>query len=90
MAATSIQGQVPLKAGSPLAVAVENLKKRGNARPTSLDKLANTIKTALEHQKLDGSLADKVLAELQSLQWVLVDGEKVSYHLPLDRVNAAS
>ncbi|MDP3520468.1 MAG: hypothetical protein Q8S02_07580 [Hydrogenophaga sp.] len=87
-AATPSQGEVPLKAGSPLAVVVENLKKRGNARQTRLDKLANTIKTALEHQKLDGSQADKVLAQLRSKQWVQVDGEKVSYHLPVEKVDA--
>lgn len=70
------------KPGSPLAVVVENLKKRGNSRPARLDKLLNTIKTALEHQKLDASLADKMLAQLRSHKWITVEADKVIYSLP--------
>ena len=70
------------KAGTPLAVVVENLKKRGAGRPARLDKLLNTIRTALEHKKLDSNQADKVLAQLRSHQWITVEGDKVTYSLP--------
>lgn len=70
------------KPGTPLATVVENLKKRGNSRPTKLDKLLNTIKAALEHQKLDATVAEKVLVQLRSHKWVTVEDDKVSYSLP--------
>jgi hypothetical protein len=82
--------QIQLKAGSPLAVVVDNLKKRGNSRPTRLDKLANTIKSVLDHQKLDVTQSDKVLAKLRSHRWVQVDGEKVTYHLPVGKLDPAN
>lgn len=78
------------KAGTPLAVVVENLKKRGAGRPARLDKLLNTIKTALEHKKLDGNLADKVLAQLRSHRWITVEADKVTYSLPSGQVLAQS
>lgn len=71
-----------LKPGSVLAVVVENLSKRGTALPTSLEKLLNTIKTVLEHQRLDVSLADKVLGQLRSNKWISVQSGKVTYSLP--------
>lgn len=70
------------KPGTPLAIVVDNLKKRGSALPTSVDKLLNTIKTTLEHQKLDASLAEKLLAQLRSNKWISVTADRVSYSLP--------
>lgn len=61
---------------------VENLEKRGAGRPARLDKLLNTIKTALEHKKLDSNQADKVLAQLRSHKWITVEADKVTYSLP--------
>lgn len=70
------------KPDTPLAVVVSNLKSRGNSRPGRLDKLVNTIKVTLEHQKHDVAQADKVLAQLRSHKWVQIEGDKVSYQLP--------
>lgn len=70
------------KAGSPLALVVDNLRKRGNSRPLRVDKLVNTIRMVLEQQKLDGGMTEKLMAQLRSHRWISVDENRVTYSLP--------
>ena len=70
------------KPGTPLALLVENLRKRGNSRPTNLDKLSNTIRTFLGQQNMDVSMAAKLVDQLRSHKWISVEAGVVSYSLP--------
>ena len=71
-----------LKPGTPLALVVQNLNKRGNAKPTTVEKLLNTIQSVLEHQGLDVAHSEKMLGQLRSNKWIIVQSGKVSYCLP--------
>ena len=65
-----------------LALVVEDLQKRGNARPGTVEKLLNTIKTKLTHIGEPASEADALLQELSVKGLVIIAGAKVTYALP--------
>lgn len=65
-----------------LALAADDLRKRGNSRPGSEDKLLNTIRTALTHKGQASERAPVVLEELKRRGWVLVTDGKFTYNLP--------
>ncbi len=64
------------------ALVVADLHKRGNARPGTVEKLMNTIKSHMTSLGEAASEADALLNELRARSYVGVDGEKVSYSLP--------
>ena len=66
------------------ALVVADLQKRGNARPGTVDKLLNTIKSHMASLGEPASEADKLLVELRARNFVEVEAEKVSYALPAE------
>ncbi len=73
-------------------VVVTDLHKRGNAKPSSAEKLLNTIRSTLTHKEQPPSEAEAILALLQSRGFASVlDGKVTGYHLPprYDAVNPA-
>jgi hypothetical protein len=64
------------------ALVVADLQKRGNARPGTVEKLLNTIKSHMSSLGEQTAEADALLGELRARKFVGVDGEKVSYALP--------
>jgi hypothetical protein len=64
------------------ALVVADLQKRGNARPGTLDKLLNTIKSQMSSLGEAQSEADALLGELRARRYVEVDDQKVTYALP--------
>jgi hypothetical protein len=67
---------------SRLALVASDLRKRGAARPRTLESLSSTI-NALFQKKLTSQQIASLLAELQTKGFVSVTDTKVSYHLPL-------
>lgn len=66
-----------------LALVVSDLHKRGNAKPGSQEKLLNTIRSTLTHKEQPPSVAEAVLALLESRGLVsMLEGKVTSYHLP--------
>lgn len=64
------------------ALVVADLHKRGNARPGTVEKLLNTIKSHMTSLGEPACEADTLLGELRARNFVDVEGEKVSYSLP--------
>lgn len=64
------------------ALVVADLQKRGNARPGTLEKLLNTIKSHMSSLSEPPSEADALLGELRARSYVAVKDQKVSYALP--------
>ena len=64
------------------ALVVVDLQKRGNARPGTVEKLLNTIKSHMTSLGEPSTEADTLLGELRARKFVGVEGEKVSYALP--------
>ena len=64
------------------ALVVADLQKRGDARPGTVDKLLNTIKSHMNSLGEPAAEADKLLGELRARNFVEVEAEKVSYSLP--------
>jgi hypothetical protein len=64
------------------ALVVADLHKRGNARPGTVDKLLNTIKTKLAQLGEPPAEADALLGELREKCYVTVHETKVGYALP--------
>jgi hypothetical protein len=64
------------------ALVVTDLHKRGNARPGTVEKLLNTIRSQLTSIGEPASEADALLGELRTRNYVQIDGERVSYSLP--------
>jgi HNH endonuclease len=64
------------------ALVVADLQKRGNARPGTLEKLLNTIKSHMSSLGEAQSEADSLLGELRARSYVEVNDQKVTYALP--------
>ncbi len=64
------------------ALVVADLQKRGNARPSTLEKLLNTIRCYLVQLGEPGSEAESLLQDLASKAYVTVSEEKIAYTLP--------
>jgi hypothetical protein len=64
------------------ALVIADLHKRGNARPGTLDKLLNTIKSHLARMGEPLNEADSLLGELRARNYVSVEDTKVKYDLP--------
>jgi hypothetical protein len=64
------------------ALVVADLQKRGNARPGTVEKLLNTIKSHMSSLGEPASEADRLLGELRARNFVEIEAEKVSYSLP--------
>jgi hypothetical protein len=73
--------------GERFALVVADLQKRGNAKPGTVDKLLNTIKSHMTSLGEPESEADTLLGELRAKNFVDVKGEKVSYSLPDTRAS---
>lgn len=69
------------KKASDLDRVVADLRKRGNARPGTVTKLRNTIKSAIGNGTTDAA-ADRIIQELKSAKVVTVTGAKVTYTFP--------
>jgi len=68
-------------AAQKIALVVENLHKRGAARPRTIKTLSSTINAMFQKQLPEQELAS-LLNKLQSQGIVLVNGTNVSYALP--------
>lgn len=77
----------PAKATGPhsvaerIALVVENLRKRGTARPRTVKTLSSTIGAMFQKQLTEHEVAS-LLGELQAAGFVSINGTKVSYALP--------
>lgn len=65
------------------ALVVADLKKRGNSRPGTVDKLLNTIKSQMSNLGEPVSEADILLGELRARSYVAIADQKVTYALPV-------
>ena len=65
-----------------IALVVADLRKRGDAKPATVDTLLNTIKSCLTHSGENGNEAEALLQELCDRVYVTVSGKKVTYSLP--------
>jgi hypothetical protein len=65
-----------------VAVVLADLHKRGNARPATVEKLLNTIRTKLAQVGDAGDHAETILSELSAREMVNVSEKKVVYALP--------
>lgn len=73
----------PLDSSAQMALVVEDLHRRGNAKPGSVEKLLNTAKALLVHKEQPGEAADSVVMLLQEKGFVVVTEGKISeYRLP--------
>jgi hypothetical protein len=68
--------------GERFALVVADLHKRGNAKPGTVDKLLNTIKSHMSSLGEPASEADALLDELRATNYVTVADQKVTYALP--------
>ena len=64
------------------ALVVADLQKRGNAKPGTVEKLLNTIRSHLLQLSEPGNEAESLLQELAARAFVTVSEEKVTYALP--------
>ena len=74
--------EAPRTHAERFALVVADLHKRGNARPGTVDKLLNTIKTKLAQLGEPSTEADALLGELRARCYVTVHETKVGYALP--------
>ena len=74
--------KVPRTRAEKFALVVADLQKRGNAKPGTVDKLLNTIKSHLLQLGEPGEEANGLLNELAARSYVSVTDEKVNYALP--------
>lgn len=81
-APTKMATKVPRTHAERFALVVADLHKRGNARPGTLDKLLNTIKSQLVQLGEPPNEADALLGELRARSYVTVNEAKVGYALP--------
>ena len=65
-----------------IAVVLADLHKRGNARPATVEKLLNTIRSKLVQVGDAGDHAETILSELSARAIVCVSEKKVAYALP--------
>jgi hypothetical protein len=79
---TKCVGKAPQTNEERVAVVLADLHKRGNARPATVDKLLNTIRTRLTQLGDAGDHAEAILGELSARAFVNVSEEKVTYALP--------
>jgi hypothetical protein len=73
---------VPRTHADRFALVIEDLHKRGNARPGTVEKLLNTIKSHMLQLGEPSTEAEALLEELQSQSYVAINETKVSYALP--------
>lgn len=66
--------------GDKIALVLEDLQRRGDARPKTVRTLSGTIRALLKDGVTEGDLA-LILKELQSSGRVIIDNEKISYAL---------
>ena len=64
------------------ALVVADLQKRGSAKPGTVEKLLNTIKSHLVQLGEPGNEANALLQELAAKAYISVAEEKVTYALP--------
>ena len=62
----------------------EWLIERKGGRPKTLKTLSNSLKTSVFVGRLDDEEIEALIVELQANQWVIVQGQKVSYAEALD------
>lgn len=80
--ASSAVGAAPTNSEEErIAAVLEDLQRRGSARPRKVGTLKNTI-SAVFHKKLTGSEVDSLFATLDVKGYIVVDEQKVSYALP--------
>jgi hypothetical protein len=65
-----------------LRLVVTDLQKRGNARPGTVEKLLNTMRSYLAQIGEPATEAETLLKELSARKHVAVSGAKVTYALP--------
>lgn len=65
-----------------VALVLADLHKRGNAKPGTVDKLLNTIRSRLTQLGDAGDHADSILEELSARAFVTISEKKVTYTLP--------
>lgn len=73
---------LPLTADAKLQVVLIDLHKRGAAKPGTVEKLKNTMKSALKNGETDEEVSALVQA-LEKLGAISVSEGKISYALPL-------
>ena len=84
--APSAARRAPHMSRSPnerLSLIVNDLRKRGSARPSTLKTLASTV-GALFQKKLPAQEVSSLIEQLQALGIVVVSGTKVTYELPVE------
>jgi hypothetical protein len=74
--------KAPRTRAEKFALVVADLQKRGNAKPGTVEKLLNTIKSQLVQLGEPGEEASGLLSELAAKAYVSVAEEKVTYALP--------
>lgn len=74
--------KAPRRQAEKFALVVADLQKRGNAKPGTVEKLLNTIKSHLVQLGEAGEEASGVLNELSARAYVSVAEERVTYALP--------
>jgi hypothetical protein len=72
----------PRTRAEKFALVVADLQKRGNAKPGTVEKLLNTIRSHLVQLGEPGDEANALLQELAATAYVNVAEEKVTYALP--------
>lgn len=73
----------PLDTTGLMAFVVEDLHRRGSAKPGSIEKLTNTAKAVLQHKEQPAETASAVVLMLQKLGYVVATEGKISeYRLP--------
>ena len=74
--------KAPRTRAEKFALVVVDLQKRGNARPGTVEKLLNTIRSQLVHLGEPTDEANGLLSDLAAKSYVSVSEEKVTYALP--------
>lgn len=72
----------PQTSDERVALVLADLHKRGNARPATVEKLLNTIRSKLTQVGDTGDHAETILSELSARDIVTVSEKKVTYALP--------
>jgi hypothetical protein len=75
-------GNAPQTNDQRIAAVLADLHKRGNARPATVEKLLNTIRSRLAQLGDAGDHAETILSELSARAFVHVAEKKVTYALP--------
>lgn len=63
-------------------IVVEDLIKRGSSRPAKEATLASTVRSILTNQKKNPRVADEIIKQLVSKQYVAINAGKLVYKLP--------